>query len=93
MFEYDHSFLSLVDLQKKGIRSTRDLEEVIEWKYSGCKVDDVSLQFPIYIIAGLTEKCRGLTVAVMVNENGLFRTLDAIIPARDDLFVAISKKP
>lgn len=89
MFEYDHTLLSFPDLHKIGIRSTRELEEVIEWKFSHCTVDEVTLEFPVYVITGLTEKCKGVSVVVKVNDEGVFVTLDVIVPSRDEFLKSL----
>ena len=53
-----------------GIRSTKDLEEVIEWPDSKCVKDDNSLPFDVYVITELTKVCKGISIALIVSENG-----------------------
>ncbi|WP_209329346.1 hypothetical protein [Lunatimonas salinarum] len=90
--EYDHSHLSLTALHKEGIRSPKELEEVIEWKYSHCEEDLEILEFPVFRITGLTDKCKGIRVIPTFNEVGKYITLDARIASRDLIFTLFSAK-
>jgi hypothetical protein len=82
-FEYNHSRLSLVQLQKSGIRSIRQLEEVIEWEHAVC-IEYTGYGYPLYRFVGLTMGCLGLEVAVTIDEAGKFITLDAMIAEREE---------
>jgi hypothetical protein len=92
MFEYDHRLLSLNTLHKNGIRSVKDLEEVIEWEYSSCIADDKTFGFTVYLVTGLTKNCKGICVMMTVHGNGRFVILDATIPQRDELLLTLSQK-
>ncbi|WP_192349018.1 hypothetical protein [Algoriphagus sp. Y33] len=90
--EYDHRHLSIAQLHNEGIRSPKELEEVVEWKYSHCNQDDSSFEFPVYIFTGLTDKCKGIKVVLTFDESGRFVTLDAKAALRDELFKLVSGK-
>jgi hypothetical protein len=92
MFDYDHRLLSLTTLHKNGIRSVKDLEEVIEWEHSVCLAEDKTFGFATYIVIGLTKTCKGVYVVITVDEHGRFVTMDANIPARDQLFKILFEK-
>lgn len=72
-------------LHDGGIRSPRELEEIIEWPYSFCEEADI-FDFPLFRFSGLTADSKGLTVAVTVDNEGRFITLDAKITDRDLLY-------
>lgn len=91
-FEYDHRYLSLVQLHQEGIRSTKELEEVVEWEQSHCDEDNASFEYPIFMITGLSKKCRGISVVITIDEFGKFVTLDAKVATRDTLFRLFSEK-
>lgn len=67
-----------------GIRSTKELEEVIEWSFSFCETDNATLGFEVYVVTGLTKSCRAISVAVVVSEDGKFVTLHARTPSREE---------
>ena len=73
-------------LHKIGIRSTNELEEVIEWKHSHCDVDELLFDFPVFKFTGLTLNSHGLEVAVTFDQDGRFVTLDARIADRNTLY-------
>jgi hypothetical protein len=85
-FEYDHRNLSLSLLHQIGIRSTRELEEVIEWEYSYCEIAEYFLEFPVYLFSGLTKECKGIEIAVTFDRFGKFVTLDAKVADRNKLY-------
>lgn len=84
--EYDHSKLSMTLLHKEGIRSTKELEEVIEWHHSHCDYDAVNFGFPVSRFTGLTTDCKGIRVVLTFDNSGRFVTLDAKMADRDILF-------
>lgn len=90
-FTYDHSHLSMPVLHEAGIRSTKELEEVIE-DMSVCEVNESLFDFPIYIFTGLTSKCRGLKIAVTFDHEGKYVTLDAQIADPKELVKKLCKR-
>jgi hypothetical protein len=92
MFSYDHTLLSLTTLHENGIRSVKDLEEVIEWEHLVCFTDDKTFGFIAYVVIGLTKNCKGVGVVMIVDDHGRFVTLDASVPIRDDLFDVLCRQ-
>ena len=90
--EYDHSHLSLTALHREGIRSPKELEEVIAWPHSYCEEDLDMLEFPVFRVTGLTDKCKGIRVVLTFNEVGKYVTLDTRIANRDLIFKLFSAK-
>lgn len=90
--EYDHSHLSLTDLHFEGIRSPKELEEVIEWRHSFCEEDLDILDFPVFRFTGLTNKCKGIRVVLTFSDSGKYVTLDAKIADRDLIYKLFSGK-
>lgn len=88
---YDHSNLRMADLHKVGIRATKELEEVIEG-ISVCDLNEFLFEFPVYLFTGLTFKCKGVKVALTVNEEGKYVTLAAEIPEPNELLKKLCKR-
>lgn len=86
MFEYDHSLLSIIALQQKGIRSVRELEEVIEG-YSFADEDfRKELGYPIIYFIGFTNASRPLKIACRLNlDNRRLITLGVHIPTVEEI--------
>lgn len=84
MFEYDHSLLSLVELQRKGIRSTKMLEEAIE----GYSFADVTyfeqLGYEVVVFTGFSRHSQAVKVACRIKGEKLM-TLDAAIPTVEEV--------
>ena len=85
MFEYDHNMLSLTELHKIGIRSTRELEEVIEgYSFADEKFVEV-LGYPVIRFVGFTNKSRALKIASRFTDDGRLATIDANIPSVQEI--------
>lgn len=79
MFEYDHSLLSLIELHKIGIRSTRELEEVIEG-YSFANEEFLEKWgHDVIRFVGFTNRSRALKIACRFTEDWRLATIDARI--------------
>ena len=85
-FEYDHTRLSLPLLHRTGVRSTKQLEEVIEWGHSIC-MESKNFDFPLYRFIGLTFGCLGLEIAVTFDQKGRFVPLDVQISEREEFIM------
>jgi hypothetical protein len=85
MFEYDHSMLSLTELHKIGIRSTRELEEVIEGYSFADEMFLNALGYPVIRFIGFTKKSRALKIACLLTDDGRFATMDARIPSVQEI--------
>lgn len=88
---YDHSNLRMSDLHKIGIRSIKELEEVIEG-ISVCDLNEFLFEFPVYIFTGLTHGCKGVKVAITVSTEGKYVTLAAEIPEPKELLKKLCKR-
>lgn len=92
MFEYDHSLLSLVELQQKGIRRLRELEEVIEGVSFAEELFFEELGYSIIRFIGFTNKSKPLKIACRLDANtGKLTTLDAQIPSVDEIISGFCK--
>jgi hypothetical protein len=81
MFEYDHSLLSLLELHSLGIRTTHELEEVIEGYSFADEIFLEELGCSIIRFIGFTKASRGLKIACRLNEDDKIVTVDARIPS------------
>jgi TATA-box binding protein (TBP) (component of TFIID and TFIIIB) len=88
---YDHSNLRIADLHKEGIRSTKELEKVIEG-ISVCDLNESLFEFSVYIFTGLTARCKGVKVAITVNTEGKYVTLAAEISEPKELLKKLCKR-
>lgn len=79
MFEYDHSLLSLVVLQRKGIRSTRILEEVVEGRSFADENYFDNLGYSVIVFTGFNRSSQAIKVAGRLKKGKLI-LLDAKIP-------------
>ncbi len=85
MFEYDHSLLRSTELHKIGIRSTKELEEVIEgYSFADEKFLKV-LGYPVIRFVGFTKKSRALKIACRLTDDGRLATMDARIPSVQEI--------
>jgi hypothetical protein len=89
---YDHSNLSMRHLHAAGIRSTKELEEVIESRISYCSFNGLFNDFPAYLFLGLTRACKGLEIVLTVDDSGKYITMDAQIPQPEELLFYLCKK-
>jgi hypothetical protein len=81
MFEYDHSFLSLIDLHGKGVRHTRELEEVIEGYSFADEYFLEGLGHTVIRFIGFTNTSKALKIICRLNVKGeKLITLDARVP-------------
>ena len=85
MLEFDHSLLSLVALQQKGIRSTKALEEVISGTSFVEEEFSAALGYTILRFIGFTSEVQALKVACRIGETGKLVTLDARIPTVEEV--------
>jgi hypothetical protein len=88
---YDHSNLRMADLHKVGIRSTKELEEIVEG-VSVCDLNEFLFEFSVFIFTGLTSNCKGIKVALMVNEDGKYVTLAAEVPKPEEFLKKVCKR-
>ncbi len=85
MFEYDHSLLSLIELHKIGIRTTRELEEVIEG-YSFANEEFLEKWgFDVIRFVGFTNRSRALRIACRFTDDGRLETMEAGIPSVQEI--------
>ena len=84
MFEYDHSLLSLVALQQKGIRSTRVLEEVIEGRSFADEIYFDDLGYSVIVFTGFSRRSQAIKVASRLKAGKLI-LLDAGIPTVEEI--------
>lgn len=85
MFEYDHTQLSLTLLHNRGIRSTKELEEVIEGYSFADEEYFEDLKFKIIRFIGFTDISKPIKIACRLDENGKLVTLDARIPSVEEI--------
>lgn len=85
MFEYDHSQLSLSLLHSRGIRSPRELEEVIEGNSFADEQFFDELGYGVIRFIGFTKASRALKIACRLSEDGKLVTMDAQIPTVDEI--------
>ena len=85
MYEYDHSLLSSVRLQQRGIRSTRDLEEVIEGQSFANVESFKDLDYSVIIFTGFSSRSQAIKVVCRLEDSGRIVTLDAEIPTVDEV--------
>jgi len=85
MFEYDHSLLSLIELHKIGIRSTRELEEVIEG-YSFANEEFLEKwEYNVIRFVGFTNRSRALKIACRFTDDWRLATIDARIASVQEI--------
>lgn len=92
MFEFDHSLLSLVALQRKGIRSTRALEQVVNGVSLVREAYFENLGYTVFWFIGFTASSQALEVAGKISDTGKLVTLDAEIPSVEDIINSFCKK-
>ena len=85
MFEYDHSLLSISALHSIGIRSPRELEEVIEGKSFADELFIDTLGYSVIRCVGFNAKSRAIKVAFKIGEKGRIVFLDARIPSVEEI--------
>lgn len=85
MFEYDHSLLSLAVLHQVGIRSTRELEEVIEGHSFADEEFFEELGYSVIRFIGFNNSSRAIKIACRLSDRGKLITLDARIPSIDEI--------
>lgn len=85
MFKYDHSLLSLVELQRKGIRNTKVLEEVIEGQSFASVESFKDLDYSVIIFTGFSSRSQAIKVVCRLENSGRIVTLDAEIPTVDEV--------
>jgi uncharacterized Rossmann fold enzyme len=86
MFEYDHGLLSLIDLHGKGVRHTRELEEVIEGHSFADEIFFEPLGYSVIRFIGFTNASRALKIACRLDEkNEKLITLDTRIPSVEEI--------
>ena len=86
MFEYDHGLLSSIDLHEKGVRHTRELEEVIEGRSFADEVFLEALGYTVIRFIGFTNASRALKIACRLDEkSGKLITLDTRIPSVEEI--------
>ena len=91
MFEYDHTLLSLPELHRLGIRSTKELEEVIEGYSFANEFFLEEIGYTIIRFIGFTKSTKGLKVACRLKSDGKIVTLDAQIPSVEEIIVDFCK--
>ena len=85
MFEYDHSKLSLVELHKIGVRSTLEIEEVIEGNSFASEEYIEELGHSIIRFVGFTNHTRALKIVCRLLDDGRLSTLDTRIPTVEEI--------
>lgn len=85
MFEYDHSLLSLVELHKKGVRSTRELEEVIEGYSFAEEVLLPEIEYKVVRFIGFTKFSKPLKIVCRISSDMKLVTLDAQTPTVEEI--------
>lgn len=84
MFEYDHSLIRMTELHKIGVRSTRELEEVIEGHSFADEKYFEELGFTVIRFIGFNSRSLAIKVAARLH-GGLLQTLDVGIPTVDEI--------
>ncbi len=92
MFEYDHSRLSLNELHKKGIRTIRELEEVVEGYSFAEEFFFEELGYKVIRFTGFTRNSKALKIACKIGVDGKLITLDARIPTVEEIIEDFCKK-
>lgn len=84
MFQYNHSLLNIVELQQKGIRSTKVLEEVIEGRSFADENYFDNLGYSVIVFTGFSHRSQAIKVVGRLKKGKLI-TLDAEIPTIDEV--------
>jgi len=84
-FRYDHRELDLLALHAIGVRSPRELEEVIEGYSVGVLEFVGSIGRHVYYFIGFTKKSRAMEVAFYITEEVDIITVDVIIPSVESI--------
>ncbi len=85
MFDYDHSLLSMDHLHKNGIRSSKEIEEVIEGHSFAEEVFLPELGYTIFRFIGFTKATKPIKLACRFDITGRLVTLDALIPKVEEI--------
>jgi hypothetical protein len=85
MFEYDHTLLNLPQLHRLGIRTTKELEEVIEGYSFADEIFLEELGYRVIRFIGFTQSSRSLKIACRLERDGKIVTLDAQIPSVEEI--------
>jgi hypothetical protein len=83
-FEFDHSNLSSIVLHQNGIRSLREIEEVINGESFA---EEISKRYtkPTFIVTGFTSKSKPLKIAFSIDKSGRVITLQARIASINEI--------
>ena len=92
MFEYDHSRLSLSELHKKGIRTIKELEEVVEGYSFAEELFFDELGYKVIRFTGFTKNSKPLKIACKIGTDGKLTALDARIPSVEEIVEDFCKK-
>jgi hypothetical protein len=72
-------------LHRRGIRSTKELEEVIEGYSFADEQFFEELNFNIIKFIGFSSQSKPIKIAARINEFGVLETLDARIPSVEEI--------
>ena len=78
-FEFDHSNISSIRLQENGIRSLREIEEVVQGESFAEELSSEIYGSPIFLLIGFTTKSKPLKVAFSLGLDYKIITLQAKI--------------
>lgn len=91
MFEYDHSLLSLKQLHESGIRSTKELEEVIEGYSFANEIFLHEEGYAVLLFLGFSKSSKPIKIACRFDGVGKITTLDAMIPSVEEIIESFCK--
>lgn len=82
MFEYDHRQIDLMELRNAGIRTFREVEEMIEgWSFA----DLIPGPGRFYEYTGFTRESKALKVLIKEGEDVRLETLDVSRPSVEEI--------
>jgi len=85
-FSYDHSLLSMSQLHSMGIRSTREIEEVIEGHSYADEIYIKELRYSVIRFIGFTDQSRALKIVCRLkNDLEKLITLEVRIPNIEEI--------